>query len=253
MIKRIAAALKTTPLALALVFFFGLSYAYASWTAPTATPPNGNTPTPINVGSTAQTKAGPLTLGGTLTVPQGNSLTWSGTGNYLYSDTANTAIRQAGAFFVQNPSGTAQANVVANDVYLTSIGKWASQLGGGTAGVTYAGTVIRGAWYTATPTIVNTTGYVESVTAWGGGQTCYLPAGDSVNSVFLTALTSMVNGSVVGNAISTPSQYNTGSGFISFLVNPGSSWQVTSYPCTNVYSYPSSGGGLINVMAQTLQ
>ena len=81
MIKRIAAALKTTPLALALVFFFGLSYAYASWTAPTATPPNGNTPTPINVGSTAQTKAGPLTLGGTLTVPQGNSLTWSGTGN----------------------------------------------------------------------------------------------------------------------------------------------------------------------------
>lgn len=48
-------------LVLALVLSFGLSYVYA-WTAPTATPPGGNTAAPINTGSTNQIKIGGLTM-----------------------------------------------------------------------------------------------------------------------------------------------------------------------------------------------
>lgn len=47
---------------LALVLSFGLSYVYA-WTAPTVTPPGGNTPTPLNVSTNEQTKSGDLRLG----------------------------------------------------------------------------------------------------------------------------------------------------------------------------------------------
>lgn len=48
---------------LAALFSLGLSYVHA-WTAPTATPPGGNVSAPINVGATAQTKAGDLTIQG---------------------------------------------------------------------------------------------------------------------------------------------------------------------------------------------
>jgi hypothetical protein len=41
-----------------------VSIAYGQWSAPTATPPNDNTPAPINVSANAQDKAGVLTLGG---------------------------------------------------------------------------------------------------------------------------------------------------------------------------------------------
>ena len=61
MTKQILSAIKITTLALALSF--GLSYVYA-WTAPDTTPPGGNVLAPINTGSTAQTKAGGLTVGG---------------------------------------------------------------------------------------------------------------------------------------------------------------------------------------------
>lgn len=44
---------------LTLVLSFGVSYALA-WTGPTASPPNNNTPAPINVGATTQTKSGDI-------------------------------------------------------------------------------------------------------------------------------------------------------------------------------------------------
>ncbi|MHB1163221.1 MAG: hypothetical protein ACYCZZ_01705 [Minisyncoccota bacterium] len=132
MIKRIASALRTTPLVLALILSFGLSYAYASWTEPGSTPPAGNVDAPINTGATAQTKSGTLSAG-TVSVPSGSVFSWTGTGNYLYGDSANTAIRQLGSFYVQNQVG-APSNVIANDYYIASIGKWASSLGGSGGG-----------------------------------------------------------------------------------------------------------------------
>lgn len=79
----------------ALVLSFGVSYVSA-WTAPTQSPPNGNTPSPINTSATtqsksgnftapnlidtsatAQTKAGALTVGG-ITLPAGAVVTGGG-------------------------------------------------------------------------------------------------------------------------------------------------------------------------------
>ncbi len=74
---RIASAFKTTPLVLALLLTFGLSYAYAAWSEPTATPPGGNVAAPINTGSAAQTKTGTLTVGG-LALPAGATINGSG-------------------------------------------------------------------------------------------------------------------------------------------------------------------------------
>lgn len=48
----------------ATVIVTTVSIVYADWSAPTATPPNGNTPAPVNVGNLPQDKKGVLTLGG---------------------------------------------------------------------------------------------------------------------------------------------------------------------------------------------
>lgn len=52
----------------ALASGFGLRFVLAAWQEPTEAPPGGNVPAPINVGSTAQTKVGSLTIGSDLTV-----------------------------------------------------------------------------------------------------------------------------------------------------------------------------------------
>src|SRR6185369_2121898 len=56
--------LKSIVFALILVFCIGV--VSADWSNPPSgtVPPNNNTPTPVNVGSSSQIKAGPLTLGG---------------------------------------------------------------------------------------------------------------------------------------------------------------------------------------------
>lgn len=54
----------TTFLAFVATFAIGISYTYASWTGPTATPPNANTSAPLNISSVTQYKAGPLGVGG---------------------------------------------------------------------------------------------------------------------------------------------------------------------------------------------
>jgi len=46
---------------------FAISLAVYAWTAPTAAPPGDNVPAPINVGTTTQTKAGALGVGGVFT------------------------------------------------------------------------------------------------------------------------------------------------------------------------------------------
>lgn len=73
-------------IALALVLSFGLSYVYA-WTAPTVTPPNGNVSAPINVGSTAQTKAGDI-----CTTSGGTTKCLSSAGDNLGNHTATQAL-----------------------------------------------------------------------------------------------------------------------------------------------------------------
>lgn len=86
---------------LALILSVGISYVSA-WTAPTATPPGGNTSAPLNVSSTAQTKVGDITA---------NYLTASSESNApVFKDTSNPA------YFV-NPNGD---SVLAN-IYATTI------------------------------------------------------------------------------------------------------------------------------------
>lgn len=100
----------TKVITLAVILSFGLSYAIA-WTAPAATPPGGNVDAPINTGSTAQTKAGNLTVSG-LDLNAGSITNiWSIAANSISAGTITL-------------TGTATVN----DVYITSIDKYASEL-----------------------------------------------------------------------------------------------------------------------------
>ncbi len=58
LLKNFTESIKIT--AIALVLTLGATYAYAAWTGPTSAPPNGNTPAPVNVGTTNQIKNGGL-------------------------------------------------------------------------------------------------------------------------------------------------------------------------------------------------
>lgn len=134
MTKQILSIFKTNTLALAIIptlaimLSVGFSYAYAGWSEPSQAPTGGNADAPINVGASSQTKSGALTVGGVLTVSTGTSFTWAGTGNYIYGGDSDIATRQAGSLYVQNQTGSATANVIANDYYISSVGKWASEL-----------------------------------------------------------------------------------------------------------------------------
>lgn len=89
--------------------------AFADWNNPTANPPSDNTPTPINAGGIAQIKSGGLIVGADLTssqtalvVPNGNAL-------------IGTMVERSA------PNGLG-GNANVNDLYIRSIGKWASEL-----------------------------------------------------------------------------------------------------------------------------
>jgi len=75
-----------------LIFALGAVLATIAWTEPTSAPPAGNIPAPINVGSQAQTKQGPLTTVGALT---SNTALYSP----IFYDLDNTS-------WYINPSGT---------------------------------------------------------------------------------------------------------------------------------------------------
>ncbi len=82
----------STILAIA-TFVLGANIIY-SWTAPTGTPPTADAPTPINVGSNTQIKAGPLGIDGNFLVTGNTAFTGrvriadgtQGAGKYLTSD-----------------------------------------------------------------------------------------------------------------------------------------------------------------------
>lgn len=122
-----------------------------SWTSPTQAPPQGNTDTPLNVSAVDQTKAGSLTLGvsvlspifydandtGYFIDPNAMSyLTNSVNYGYIYTTGNNWGLLTYGAGFNANSDPRSQVgSIYTNDIYLRSIGMWASQLSGG-GGVT---------------------------------------------------------------------------------------------------------------------
>ena len=85
-------------LALILTLCVGYVSASSTWVGPTANPTGGNTDTPLNVGSSIQNKAGPLTLGSTLGVTGAtllNSNLWikaTGLANGLIVENGNVGI-----------------------------------------------------------------------------------------------------------------------------------------------------------------
>lgn len=86
---------------LAIILSFGIGYVLA-WTAPTAIPPAGNVSAPINTSTTAQTKAGALTVGN-ITLATGGKITFadnttlSSAPPQITSFTATSNIVQSGA------------------------------------------------------------------------------------------------------------------------------------------------------------
>ncbi|MCB9817982.1 hypothetical protein H6787_00655 [Candidatus Nomurabacteria bacterium] len=114
--------------AMASILSISTMYAYAAWTNPPASPPSGNTPTPLNVGAVDQTKAGSIRstsglitdgglwvtggaliggntgIGGELTVTNGKGITLGGVRRTTWPD-------GGGATDVV----TVQGNLVTND------------------------------------------------------------------------------------------------------------------------------------------
>ena len=77
---------------------FAISLAVYAWTAPTAAPPDGNVPAPINVGTTTQTKAGALGVGGVFTANSAVHLAVGG-GNVGIGTTAPGALLHVADLF----------------------------------------------------------------------------------------------------------------------------------------------------------
>jgi len=100
---------------LGLVVGISLQMVRANWTAPTAVAPTGNIGAPINTGNNVQRK-----VGGTL-----------GVDNAIVAGIAGTNISTPPA-----PNGK-PGNMYANDLWINGAnngtGKWASQMGGGSA------------------------------------------------------------------------------------------------------------------------
>ncbi len=143
MYKKLLNALMFSFLALALSF--GVSYVSA-WTAPTQSPPNGNTPPPINtsattqnkagnftapnlidISSTAQSKSGVLSVGG-LTLPAGGIIDSGGsTGDYGAATIRGTKNGWGGANFrdsSNNNLGTLMMHSSYSGFYNASQNNW---------------------------------------------------------------------------------------------------------------------------------
>jgi hypothetical protein len=116
--KQISPQIMSLTFAVLVICFVIGFYAFAAWQEPTQSQPGGNVPPPLNAGSSYQIKTGALRLGG-LTVDNDTLLAVSA-GNVGIGTTSPQAPAP------NNQTG----NLDANDVYLRSIGKWASQAGG---------------------------------------------------------------------------------------------------------------------------
>ncbi|KKT43486.1 MAG: Phage-related tail fiber protein-like protein [Candidatus Wolfebacteria bacterium GW2011_GWE2_44_13] len=122
-----------------------------NWTPPAGEPTANNTPAPIHVGGNAQSKSGGLIVGAGLSASQ----------NALIVPTGNVLVGTINGQTAPNGGG---GNVVANDFYITSIGKWVSQLS--TNAPFSQGTQV----FNETGTFTVPEGvYSVEVTAWGGG------------------------------------------------------------------------------------
>jgi len=127
----------TKTIILALILTLGISYVMA-WTGPTSTPPDGNTPTPINIGTTDQVKNGGLGI---------NALSVFGTG-YLGKIKVNTTGDTGSWELYTNgdtyTSGTLRADTDMRSAKYCDINgancKTTSQMGGG-------GTAVWGSCY----------------------------------------------------------------------------------------------------------
>lgn len=92
----------------AIVLSFGVSYVYAVWQGPTQAPPDGNISSPINVGTTAQSKEGSLAIGSSdapvVTLDVAGNI---GAGNAVFSGDVD-----AGTFTLGGVSISSWPNVV---------------------------------------------------------------------------------------------------------------------------------------------
>lgn len=102
-------------LTVAFIGFLGFSLANG-WAEPTVAPPGGNLGAPINTGNSGQSKVGGLILN------------TGGAANGLIVQAGNVGIGTT----TPNIAKGANGNVDANDVYLRGVGKWASEVDGGT-------------------------------------------------------------------------------------------------------------------------
>ncbi len=108
---------------IALVVAGGVTYTVSAWKAPGSPPPAGNVAGPITTGSTAQTKAGSLTLGagasmtapryciGTSCItawPSGGTSLWQQSGSNIYYNAGNVGIGLTNPTYplhIQSPNG----------------------------------------------------------------------------------------------------------------------------------------------------
>lgn len=155
------------PLLLALVLSIGISYTYAAWSPPTATPTGGNTDAPVNVGNATQVKAGALTVNGLLTAVA--NVVVGGTikvGNIAPSGTACTSsIAGSIKYDGTDLMGCVDAGGVFNWKSLTATGGGGASCPTGTWSRNVPGT------YTITmgTDIPSCVTVIKTVELWGGG------------------------------------------------------------------------------------
>jgi len=101
---------------LAIVISLGLGIVQA-WVGPTVAPTGGNVDAPINVGSVTQIKTGAFWAGGLL----------SSAGGY-FADQVGIGVVSPTEKLEVDGSVVVTGNINTSDVYLTSIGKWTSEL-----------------------------------------------------------------------------------------------------------------------------
>lgn len=142
--KELIQSLKTLVLALVLAIAISAGTAYVrAWTGPTGTAPSNNTPAPINVGSSDQTKSGGINFQGYAHFTGYGTDSWFpyvNGANYLRGPLYFNSVLydENNAGYYLDPNGTSRLNYVvadntytygnadANDFYVRAVGRWAS-------------------------------------------------------------------------------------------------------------------------------
>ncbi|HEX8947156.1 MAG TPA: hypothetical protein VF829_03010 [Candidatus Paceibacterota bacterium] len=181
-----------------LVAVFALSVSLqslAAFSEPSSAPPAGNAYAPLTTSPNAETKSGMLTVGelggsgslstfGAVTL-KGSKNSWSGINfQNVSGSSAGTLMMHPSysGFYNSSDNGwrlyvTDAGDTYVHDVYLSSAGKWASQMGGGISCVTNSigseGTVYCPSGYTMTGGGINgTNNQVDATYPSGNGWYC---------------------------------------------------------------------------------